>query len=109
MKELAEKLLKQLDAVRGTIEFEPTLFESLKELAQKCGTQLQYPRSYATGEVSIIVNGEYGEVFSNLLRGLRCRTGQIQYGYKAIMLPSNNWCYMPFSELEKIIKKAAEA
>ena len=107
MKERAIAMMAELDKVRFTVEHHPLLVKSIMELAVLCGTELQYPRAYGNGELGIVTTTadgghgcrSYGEVFAGLMAGRRCRTGAIEYGYNAIMIPENGWCYMPYWEV----------
>lgn len=111
----AKEIMTVLDRTRFSMEHQPALFQGLMDLAEVCGAKLQKPRAYGNGEVSIItVTNDhggctpYGEEFSALLRLIPCRTGERQYGYNAIMIPCNGWCYVNYWSVEHLIQFAAE-
>lgn len=113
---LAREIKAKLDETRCSLQHAPALKEGIMRIAEACGTQLQQPAANANGELSIItVQSDpgggclpYGEQFAELLNSQRCRTGELKYGYTAIMLPCNGWCYMPYRDVEALIIKAAK-
>lgn len=115
IQQTAQRIMSELDACRFTIKHGPTLKKGIMEIAEACGTKLQPPKAYANGELSLFTAPDddgfcihYGETFATLLNQFRCRTGQQIYGYNAKMLPCNGWCYMPYWDVEALIKKVAE-
>jgi len=117
---IAQQIMIELDAAkaeRGVNQHNSSysykhysiLRNGIVKVALATGVKLQLPTLFGPQELAIICDegSSYGEAFAGFMQGLRTRTGEIQYGYKATMRSSDRWCYMPYWDVEKIIKNAA--